>query len=297
MLELSNTHPIRPLLQSVMQGAQQAPELTNQMLAYSGQGLFMMEPLDVSLLSEDVTRLLEMSVSKNCVLKLKLTSGLPPVEADAAQLRQILMNLAINASEAIEECSGVVPVTTGAMTCDRECLDSMLTDLALEEGAYVYMEVADTGSGMSDDVISATSGTEASLITGGGTVLILDDEESVLTIGRRMLERMGFQVMQAQDGNEAMAIFASLESEIRLALLDLTTPHMDGEETFRRMRQLNSSVRVVLSSGYNEQSVTSRFAGKGLAGFIQKPYLFEQLQDAMAEALGINDARIVDNKD
>ena len=68
-------------------------------------------------------------------------------------------------------------------------------------------------------------------------------------------------------------------------LLDLTMPHLDGEETFREMRRLRDDVRAILSSGYNEQSATSRFAGKGLAAFLQKPYRYEQLQDVVRKVL------------
>ena len=98
-----------------------------------------------------------------------------------------------------------------------------------------------------------------------------------------MLEQRGFNVLTAEDGKIALEVFRSHIDEVDAVLLDLTMPHMDGEETFRELRRLRPTVRVVMMSGYNEQDVTSRFSGKGLAGFIQKPFgqwsLINKMQD------------------
>ena len=107
---------------------------------------------------------------------------------------------------------------------------------------------------------------------GTGAVLVVDDEESVRLVVRRMLERFGFTVLTAADGYEGLQVLRQHVEKIVAVLLDLTMPGMDGEETFRQMRHLRADVPVILSSGYDEQDVASRFAGKGLAGFIQKPY-------------------------
>ena len=114
--------------------------------------------------------------------------------------------------------------------------------------------------------------------SGVGTVLIADDEETVCAVGKQMLERMGFSVLTAPDGLEALAIFKQHADEIACVLLDLTMPRMDGEEVFREMRRLCPDVRVILCSGYNKQDATQRFAGKGLAGFLQKPFTSSALR-------------------
>jgi CheY-like chemotaxis protein len=88
----------------------------------------------------------------------------------------------------------------------------------------------------------------------------------------------------AQDGREALAAFQNHGDRIGLVLLDLTMPHMDGIETFRELRRARKDVRVVVSSGYNRQEATQQFAGKGLAGFIQKPYKAEDLLECVREA-------------
>ncbi len=120
---------------------------------------------------------------------------------------------------------------------------------------------------------------------GEGTILVADDEEAVRTVARRMLERLGFQVLLANDGRSALEIFRDHSGEIVCVLLDLTMPHLDGEQAFREMRRIRPDVKVILSSGYNEQDATQRFTGKGLAGFIEKPYQSATLTAKLRDAL------------
>ena len=126
------------------------------------------------------------------------------------------------------------------------------------------------------------------LYEGKGTVLLVDDDESVRAVGRKMLERVGFSVVTAADGAEAIARFRERADDIICAIVDLTMPHVDGAETFRELRRMRPGVRVILSSGYNEQDVTQRFVGKGLAGFIQKPYQLSTLVTVLKEVLEKN---------
>ena len=100
-----------------------------------------------------------------------------------------------------------------------------------------------------------------------------------------MLERMGYHVLVAEDGRQALSIYSRHKETIGLVLLDLTMPHMDGEETYRELRRINPEVRVVMSSGYSEMDVSARFVGKGMAGFIQKPYSRAELAQCRRAAL------------
>lgn len=147
--QLPQSSSARRSIEEAMKVTRQAAELTKQMLAYSGKGRFVVEPLDLSGLVEEMTRLLQISISKKCVMKYNFTPDLPTVEADATQVRQIIMNLVINASEAIGDQSGIITVSTGVMPCDRAYLAESYLDEKLPEGLYVYLEVADNGSGMS----------------------------------------------------------------------------------------------------------------------------------------------------
>ena len=125
---------------------------------------------------------------------------------------------------------------------------------------------------------------------GKGTVLVVDDEDTIRALGKDTLERVGFKVLTAQDGLQAIELYKTHSNEIVAVLLDMTMPHMGGEETFRELRRIKSDVKVILSSGYNEQEATNNFVGKGLAGFIQKPYppkeLIKQMQQILKTDLG-----------
>ena len=100
---------------------------------------------------------------------------------------------------------------------------------------------------------------------------VVDDEETVRGIGTEMLRELGYTTLVAGDGREALTVFIE-NPNIDFVILDMTMPNMDGEQCFRELRRLRPDIRVIISSGYNEQEVTQKFCGKGLAGFIQKPY-------------------------
>jgi PAS domain S-box-containing protein len=343
LLELPSNSSAHDLIVEAVNGTRRAAELTKQMLAYSGKGRFVVEPVNLSLLAGDMARLLEVSISKKCILKFHCDPNLPTIEADAAQIRQITMNLIINASEAIGDNNGIIVVATGMMCCDRNYLSEAYLDPNLKEGNYVYLEVTDTGCGMSEETrskifdpffttkftgrglgLSAVLGivrghkgalkvytelnkgttfrvlfpatelptkfVEKPIVTdpvwrGSGTVLVVDDEESVRGIASQMLSTMGFQVLTANDGREAVEIFRSHSNEIDLVLLDMTMPHLDGKDTFLQMRNIQPQVKAILSSGYNEQTATSQLVGKGLGAFLQKPYRFEDLQAVVRKVL------------
>lgn len=118
-------------------------------------------------------------------------------------------------------------------------------------------------------------------------VLVVDDDETVRIVTGAILERAGYRVVMASDGRDALDIFNRRQDEIAIVLLDMTMPIMGGEEAFRELRQINPNVVVILSSGYNEQEATNRFVGKGLAGFVQKPFDAKTLLSKLDEALRV----------
>jgi two-component system, cell cycle sensor histidine kinase and response regulator CckA len=343
--EVSPANPARPYLEDIERVSRRAAELCRQMLAYSGKGRFMVQPLSLNDVVREMGHLLSVTISKKVVVRYNFFPNLPSVLADATQLRQVVMNLITNASEAIGEASGVVTLSTGVMDCDDEYLKHVVDDNDTHPpGQYVSLEVCDTGCGMDREtlgrifdpffttkftgrglglaaVLGIVRGHKGALrvysekgrgttfkillpandqatpppavgADGGkawraqGVVLLVDDEESVRSTGRRLLERIGFEVMVAADGREALELYAQHRQRIRLVLLDMTMPHLDGEACFRELRRIDSSVDVIMTSGYNEQEVISRFVGKGLAGFVQKPYKLADLLPVVRKALG-----------
>ena len=158
-------------------------------------------------------------------------------------------------------------------------------------GIRVYSEV---GKGSTFKLIfPAGSGEAAAMETPGatndwvgtGTVLVVDDEEEVRRVAADLLRSMGFEVLTAEDGLQALERFRENPVLIRAVLMDLTMPRLDGVETFRELRRLDPGCRVVLTSGYNEQEAVQDFLGKGLAAFVQKPFLRRDLMAAMQKAL------------
>jgi two-component system, cell cycle sensor histidine kinase and response regulator CckA len=123
-------------------------------------------------------------------------------------------------------------------------------------------------------------------VTGAGTILVVDDEESVLEFGEELVQELGFKCLRARDGEEAVSTFNVHGESIVCVLLDLTMPKKDGVETLKEMRRMRPQVPVILSSGYDEEEIIEKFAGLGLSGFVQKPYRFEDLKRKIAQAIG-----------
>ncbi len=342
--DLPAVSPARPSVLEIEKASRRAADLCRQMLAYSGKGRFVVEPVDLSEVIHEMSHMLDVSISKNAVVRYEFGDSLPAFEADATQIHQVVMNLIINASDAIGDRSGIISVRTGAMDCDESYLNDTYLDEGLPAGLYVTLEVSDTGCGMSPETVSRlfdpffttkftgrglglaavlgiirghkgaikvyselgkgttfkalfpacdltaktqrTSTGQTGQWRGTGTVLLADDEETVRAVGKKMLERLGFDVVTARDGREAVELFARHAERITCVLLDLTMPHLDGEGAYRGIRRIQSGVPVIVCSGYNEQEVAQRFIGKGLAGFIQKPYQLNVLTVAIRHALG-----------
>ncbi|HYC77954.1 MAG TPA: response regulator [Planctomycetota bacterium] len=336
--ELSPESPARGTVRAIETAAQRAADLTRQMLAYSGKGRFVVQPLDLSALVEEMAHLLKVSISKQATLKYSFSRDLPPVIADATQLRQVVMNLITNASDALGDRPGVISVATGAMDVDRGYLRATYLAEDLPGGRYVFLEVADTGCGMDEtvrerifDPFFSTKFTGRGLglaavlgIVRGhrgairvysevgrgttfkvlfpasdaaarppvadaerparskprsGAVLVADDEPAVREFAARVLSEAGYEVIEAQDGADAVARFREAPARFVAVLLDMTMPKLSGADAFREMRRLRPDVQVILSSGYNEQDATQHFIGKGLAAFLQKPYRSDALVD------------------
>ena len=323
--------------------AVQAAGLCRQMLAYSGKGRFMVRRLDLNDLVRESLALIQASISKSAAISVKLDPELPAVSADASQLRQVLMNLVVNASEALVDGKGTISVATGCQRLSERELKQTLFTPDLPEGRYVSLEISDSGTGMGEDTrvrifdpfyttkftgrglglpavlgivrghrgaIKVESepgrgttlklyfpavegageraprpGTGAGRYRGTGTILIIDDEEIVRSVTGRILQSFGFKVVSAADGVEGLSLFRSHDDEIVAVLLDLTMPGLDGEAVFRELRAMRQNVPVLLMSGYNEQDAIPRFAGKGLAGFLQKPFTVDQLTEKLRSIL------------
>ncbi len=343
LMELSPSSTARARIEASSQAVRRAAELAQQMLAYSGKGRFLIADIDLNELVTDMGHLLKVSIAKQVVMQYHLAKNLPAISADVSQLRQVVMNLITNASEAIGERSGVVNLTTGVMDASREYLRDSYLDENQPAGLYVFLEVSDTGCGMDKETISHIfdpffttkftgrglgmaavlgivrghhgavkvysepgKGTTFKILfpainrdavtvnqrqkdsspwRGSGTVLLVDDEETLRALGKEMLEMLGFTVLLAEDGEQALEVFRRHTADVTCVILDLIMPRMGGEEAFRELRQLNKEVKVVIASGYSESDIKEKFLGKGLTGFLQKPYQLNDLQAVLQSFL------------
>lgn len=148
MLDLDEQHPVQRHLRNIETTTLRASDLTRQMLAYSGKGKLQVGRLDLSRLVSEMTSILKVNLAKGATLDLDFQQGLPPIKGDPTQIRQIVMNLITNASDALEGNSGVIRVRTGACFADRSYLSELWLHGDLPEGCYVWVEVADNGCGM-----------------------------------------------------------------------------------------------------------------------------------------------------
>jgi two-component system cell cycle sensor histidine kinase/response regulator CckA len=343
---LSPSSTTRPNIEEIKTAAVRATDLTTQMLAYAGSGGFQIEPFNLNELVEETSQLLHASISKEALLRLEFAQDLPDVDGDAGQIRQIVMNLIINASEAGGDEGVVITLRTSAVEASRADLSETYQDQRLPTGRYVCLEVSDTGCGIDEEtksklfdpffttkftgrglglaavlgIVRSHHGTVDIQSRPGkgttfkvllpvaqqvrqvaseprpadtradlgetGTVLIVDDEESVRKATGWILISSGFTILTAPDGQTAIELFAERPDEIAVVLLDLTMPGMRSDETLKELQRIRSDVPVIICSGYSKENVASRFTGRGPAGFLQKPYEMETLVGKIRDAIG-----------
>ncbi len=326
----------------IVTAAEQASDLSRQLLAYRGRGSFSAQPIDLSQVVLEARALLRSIARTQADVRTHCADGLPPVLADVGQIRQVLLNLVGNACDAVEGHMGTIHIATSRIVTDDDYM------LALEPsdrpaGIYVVLEVSDNGGGIPPHVLpkvfepmvstrgggrgmglaavrGIVVGHDAALTVysevgrgttvkvlfpaidgpsdddieptpderrGRHTILVADDNAMVRKFARRTLERIGYNVLLAKDGQEAMERFHEAKGKVDLALVDLTMPRLNGADTFRRLRLVDPEIRVVLTSGFIGEDVTAGLPARGLFGFLQKPFTPDQLREMVADALAL----------
>ncbi len=330
-------------MEGITQSARRAAELCRQMLAYSGRGKFFSEPFKLNDLVSDMMPLLRASVTRTANFECELAPNLPEVEGDAAQFRQILVNLVTNASESLDEKQGAVRVRTGLEYCSEEFLERTYLPEPLPAGDYVVLEVSDTGCGMEAEVLEKIfdpfyttrfagrglglpavlgivrshkgalrldtvpgQGTRFSLYFpvqatsaksyfaqgevlgdwhGHGTVLLVDDEETVLSVGAMMLKHVGLDVVTAENGEEALTRAAQHGDRLQCIILDHSMPGMTGDATCAEFKRRFPEVPIIIASGYMRQSIEHEFEPGRVAAFLPKPFELFNIQAVMRDLL------------
>ena len=340
MLDVPEHSRIRHCLDQIESAAQRAANLSQQMLAYSGNASYSLKRLDLRQLVQDAAPALASSIGRQHRIEYVL-DGESMIHADDVQLRQAIMGLVSNASESYGERDGVVTVTVRLEHVDHEMLRFHHIVGTITDGTHAVLEVGDNGCGMDERVlerifdpffttkftgrglglaavigivrghrgavsVSSTVGRGStfrvylpSAVSGavqalrpkkparafGKTILIVDDEEIVLNVGRHGLERAGFNVLTASSGKGAIDLFREHQEKIGLVILDMTMPRMSGEETFVALRDICGDVRIVVSSGYSRSDAALRFDTSSIEDFLQKPYRTNELLSLVARVL------------
>ncbi len=319
-------------LADIMAAARSAANLCRQMLAYAGKSTILLDDVNLNHVIEQVHAMVRGSLSAKTRVLFELSQQAPTMHGDASQIEQVVLNLIMNATDAVVDGGGDIILRTGTIDCTAENLAEFEGGEELLPGTYAYLEVADNGCGMSEETMrhvfepffttkfsgrglgmaavtgimrghhgairvrsqlgvgttfraifpfapgkgaaapAAASGGGEETWTGVGTILFADDEDQVRDVGRRILERLGFSVVCARDGSEAVAAFAESPDLFERVVLDLSMPGMDGIETWAELRRIKPEVSVIICSGHGRREILQRVAPFQPAAIIEKPY-------------------------
>lgn len=342
--DLAAGKPGGELLTEIRKAAGRAADLCNQLLSYAGKGQSHFQPVDLSQTAQEMVQMLKVAISRKIALRLELAGDLPLIEGDLSQVHQVIMNLVVNASEAIGNRPGTITLATGESHCPAAQRQCCLLESEMLDGPMVYLEVRDDGEGMDQEIqrrifdpyfstkirgrglglatvlgtvrthqgslcVRSTPGQGTSIRVclpaarlgrldqsegfirqteplGQGAVLIVDDEEYLRLLCSRMLKRLGYSVLLAADGHQALAVYDEHRDSIAGVILDLVMPVMDGVEVLEKLRRLDPDAKVIMTSGYHEKELAARLAGRGIAGFLQKPYVMSDLGKVLGQVVG-----------
>ncbi|MFH1982500.1 MAG: PAS domain S-box protein [Pseudomonadota bacterium] len=337
-LDLDASHPHREQIRAIEEYIRSATNLTQQLLGFARGGKYTVKPVDMNELVHGSSAMFSRT-KKEVRIHTKCQAFPLVVEADRGQIEQVLLNMYINAWQAMPPVGGELYLETMIVTLDEAyCKPHQATP-----GRYVKVSITDTGAGMSEAVrlqifdpffttkeksrgtglglasaygiiknhggmITVYSevghGTtfniylpvsdkeahpevpiEGALIKGSATILLIDDEALIIDVGKAMLERLGYRVVACMGGQEAVKVITDMTAEIDLVILDMIMPGMDGGTTFDCIRQIHSTMPVLLSSGYAINGHAEKIIRRGCNGFIQKPYNISELSQKIRKVL------------
>ncbi|MBK9991468.1 MAG: response regulator [Verrucomicrobia bacterium] len=330
-------------LEHIERAATRGAELCHRLQAQIGRGASAMTLLSLDGLVEDAIKLARSSFKPGIALQTGFAGNLPSVRGNEAPLRQVVVNLVVNAAESIGGSGGMIRVVTFSRQLDATALAMLQFAEDSLPGDYVVVEVADSGGGVEKDnlprifepnyttkasgrglglaaagrivrkhrgglsvesisgsgsvfrfflpVVWAPSVTPATIApmavaapSSGGTVLIVDDDESVRALAKWVVEKAGVAAVTARDGDEALRIFKANPKQFCFVLLDLTMPRVSGSEVAAALYVLRPEVPVVIITGHGEDVMLAE-TQPGVAEFLQKPFGPDQLRAVLRRHL------------
>ena len=327
-------------LKSIENFVQSGALLTEQLLGFARGGKYHVQPTDLNAL---ISRTADMfgRTRKEITIRKKLCDNVWTVNVDRAQIEQVLLNIFVNAWQAMAG-TGVLTIETE----NRLLSDEMVKPYRMTSGKFVEITLSDTGGGMDEDtrdkifdpffttkdrgkergtgmglasvygiikhhdgIISVESekGTgsifriylpavpgetmpdprfdDPAIEKGAETLLVVDDEELILEVASDMIQNIGYKVISAKGGKEALTIYKNRQDSIDAIILDMIMPDMNGGEVFDRIREINPGCKVLLASGYSIDGEAQQILDRGCGGFIQKPFSIEELSKKIRETL------------
>jgi CheY-like chemotaxis protein len=338
LLDQDPAHPYHEKLKSIETCVQRGAELTRQLLGFAQSGKYDVRPTDLNSLIVKTSEMFSRTKKEITVYR-KYQQGIFAVEVDQGQMEQVLLNLLVNAWQAMPG-GGTVDLET------RNIITEEHPDLypSLRPGKHVRISVIDTGMGMDEatrkkifdpffttkgmgrgtglglasvyGIIKQHNGTievesekgkgtgfyiylpatekpipqkkmfPQDIIKGQETLLFVDDEQMVLDVSGDILKSLGYTVLAANGGEEALKIYDQNKARISLVILDMIMPGMDGGKTYAHLKRLNPEIKVLLCSGYSINEEVTAIMEKGCNGFIQKPFNVKEIAIKIREVLG-----------
>jgi len=335
--EIDRSHPFGEHLEGIESYVKSAVDLTRQILGFARGGKYEVKPTDLNDLVKTQNRMFSRT-RKEITIRGKYEKNLWPVEVDRGQIKQVLLNLYVNAWQAMTGGGDLFLSTENVFLTKSET-----EPIGLAPGRFVRVAVTDTGVGMdrptmdrifepffttremgrgtglglastygiiknhgglinvysekgegssfsiylpaSSKSVEKETASTARLKMGRGTLLLVDDEEMILDVGSAMLEKLGYTVHIAGNGDEALLFYQAQKESIDLVILDMVMPKMGGGEVFDRLKAINPAIKVLLSSGYSINGKASEIIDRGCVGFIQKPFNLAQLSEKVQSVL------------
>lgn len=313
--------------------------LTSQILGYAREGKYEVKSVDINKILQDTAHTFGMT-KKEIQIHYDFAEDITSVLADNDQIQQVLMNIYINAAEAMQQ-GGDLYIETKNVT--HEYMTDRVYDP--EPGRYVLISITDTGEGMtkktmdrifdpfftskglgkgkgmglasaygivkahrgyidvfskrkrgstfeiflpaSDDEVLTEKSVFDQIVRGQETILLVDDEDMILDIGEQMLEALGYDVLTASSGLEAVEVYNANQEDIDMVVLDMIMPGMSGGDVYDMLKSMNPAVKVLLASGYSIDGQATEILERGCNGFLQKPFDMRRLSTAIRKVLSV----------
>jgi PAS domain S-box-containing protein len=329
LFDMEAAHPHHRILVNIENLIRSGADLTSKLLGYARRGKYESRPMAMNDLVRETSETFG-RMRKDITIHRELAEDLKSIIADRGQLEQVLLNLFVNAADAMP-AGGRLTLTTRNVTHHA----IPFRGYAIKPGHYVLLAVADTGIGMAEETISRIfdpffttkkmgRGTGLGLASaygiikghngyidveselgkgstfsvflpatdqdtphdaeprwkpaaGSGSILLVDDEQTVLEVTAQMIERLGYSVTRAHSGRKAIERFRENPAGFRLVILDMVMPGMGGGEVFDQLKRIHPRVKVLLASGYSMQGQAREIINRGCSGFIQKPFTLQDL--------------------